>query len=57
MGARAAAGARAADAADGFWLAPVDEQSHWLTAFNSVMGRFEWLCTPMGLQPASGAAP
>lgn len=43
-----------ADAADGFWLAPVDEQSRWLTAFNSVMGRFEWLCTPMGLQPASG---
>lgn len=43
-----------ADAADGFWLAPVDKESRWLTAFNSVMGRFEWLCTPMGLQPASG---
>ena len=25
-----------------------------LTAFNSILGRFEWLCTPMGLQPASG---
>ena len=43
-----------ADALDGFWLAPTDPETRWLTAFNSILGRFEWLCTPMGLQPASG---
>ena len=29
-------------------------ESAWLTAFNSTFDRFEWLCTPMGLQPSSG---
>ena len=43
-----------ADALDGFWLAPLDDATRHLTAFNSILGRFEWLCTPMGLQPSSG---
>eukprot|EP01046_Picozoa_sp_COSAG06_P102551 COSAG06_NODE_48719_length_330_cov_0.670996_1_plen_98_part_10 len=25
-----------------------------MTAFNSSLGRYEWTCTPMGLQPSSG---
>ena len=43
-----------ADALDGYWLAPLDPETRYLTAFNSILGRFEWLCTPMGLQPSSG---
>jgi hypothetical protein len=44
-----------ADAADGYWLAPLDKTtSYSLTAFDSPLGRLEWLCLPMGLQPSAG---
>jgi hypothetical protein len=43
-----------ADAADGYWLAPLDPETAWLTAFDTPEGRHEWTCLPMGIQPASG---
>ena len=43
-----------ADAADGYWLAPLDQETKWLTAFDTPMGRYEWNCLPMGIQPAAG---
>ena len=39
-----------ADAADGYWLAPLDQETKWLTAFDTPMGRYEWNCLPMGFQ-------
>jgi hypothetical protein len=48
-----------ADAADGYWLAPLDRTStarsgSWLTAFDTPEGRHEFTCLPQGIQPASG---
>ena len=43
-----------ADAADGYWLAPLDKTTAYLTAFDAPDGRYEWTCLPMGIQPASG---
>ena len=43
-----------ADAADGYWLAPLDLETSYLTAVDTPLGRCEWTCLPMGLQPASG---
>ena len=37
-----------ADAADGYWLAPLDPATAWLTAFDTPDGRMEWTCLPMG---------
>ena len=39
----------------GFWNAPLGGgETQALTAFNSVLGKFQFKCVPMGLQPASG---
>ena len=42
------------DALDGYWLAPLDPQTSWITAVDTPIGRYEWTCLPMGIQPASG---
>eukprot|EP01043_Picozoa_sp_COSAG02_P083364 COSAG02_NODE_21398_length_789_cov_2.708696_2_plen_89_part_00 len=34
-------------------LAPLDKTTSYLTAFDSPLGRLEWLCLPMGLQPSA----
>ena len=45
-----------ADMKDGYWLAPLDSQSRWLTAFDTPVGRMQWKCVPMGLQPSAAGA-
>ena len=43
------------DMESGFWNAPLEGgETQALTAFNSVLGKFQFKCAPMGLQPASG---
>ena len=43
-----------ADCADGYWLAPLDPSTSWMTAVDTPQGRMEWTCLPMGIQPAAG---
>ena len=43
------------DMESGFWNAPLEDgETQALTAFNSMLGKFQFKCVPMGLQPASG---
>ena len=39
-----------ADCADGYWLAPLDPSTSWMTAVDTPQGRMEWTCLPMGIQ-------
>ena len=42
------------DMTNGYWQAPLAEQSKVYTAFICFMGIFEWNRAPMGTQPAGG---
>ena len=38
---------------DGFWHVKLDEQSSYLTTFNTPYGRYRWLRLPFGVNSAS----
>ena len=40
------------DAKNGFWHVTLDEQSSFLTTFETPFGRFRWLKMPFGISPA-----
>ena len=41
------------DVKDGYWHVKLDEQSSYLTCFNSAFGRFRWLRMPFGLKTSA----
>uniref|UniRef100_A0A8C7IGR1 ribonuclease H n=1 Tax=Oncorhynchus kisutch TaxID=8019 RepID=A0A8C7IGR1_ONCKI len=40
------------DVKNGFWHVELEEESSYLTTFSTHMGRYRWLCMPMGISPA-----
>lgn len=40
------------DAKNGFWQIPLEENSSFLTTFNTAFGRYRWLRMPFGLNSA-----
>ena len=40
------------DVKQGFWHIPLEEQSSYLTTFNSPFGRYRWLRMPFGINSA-----
>lgn len=41
------------DASNGFWQVELDEESSYLTTFQTPFGRYRWLRMPFGLCSAS----
>ena len=41
------------DASSGCWQIPLDEESSYLTTYNTPFGRYRYLCMPFGISSAS----